>query len=104
MFDEMSLCPNLQYSTKNCVVIGYSDGGTERTAGLANTAFVVLSGISTSWAQPLAFAVVKRKLHAEVIKRLLFALIKILREVQLFVEAVVCDEGSSNIRLFEILK
>lgn len=46
MFDEM-LRPNLQYDAKNDVVIGYSDDGTERTAGVANKAFVaLLSGLS----------------------------------------------------------
>lgn len=104
MFDEMSLKQNLQYDAKNDVVIGYSDDGTERTAGVANTAFVaLLSGLSATWIQPLAFAVAKTKLHAEAIRRLLLALIDELRECQLFVKAVVCDQGSSNVQLFELL-
>lgn len=104
MFNEMLLRPNLQHNTKNDVVIGYSDNGLDKTAGVPNTAFVaLLSGLSTSWIQPLALAVAKTKLRAEATERLLLALIEKLREVQLLVKAVVCDQGSSDVQLFEML-
>lgn len=71
---------------------------------MANTAFVaLLSGLSASWIQFLAFAVAKTKLPAEIIRRLLLALIEELRECQLFVKAVVCDQGTSNVQLFDLL-
>ncbi|KAH9361050.1 hypothetical protein HPB48_002912 [Haemaphysalis longicornis] len=62
---------NLQYDAKNYVISGYSDDGMERTAGMANTAFMAfLSGLSATWIQLLAFIVAKTKLRAEAIKRL----------------------------------
>lgn len=104
MFDEMSLRQNLQYDTKNDIVLGFSDNGIERTPSVANQAFVALpSGISRPWVQPLAFAVARTKLYAPDIRRLLFALIEQLSTIQLFVKAVVCDQGTSNVTLSEQL-
>ncbi|XP_042143896.1 uncharacterized protein LOC121834216 [Ixodes scapularis] len=105
MFDEMSLRPNLQYDKGNDVVIGFSDDGLERTTEVANTAFVaLLSGISKPWVQPLAFAVAKTTLRAEKMRELLQTLIRQLNEIQLYVKAVVCDQGSSNVKLSEQLE
>ncbi|KAH6932454.1 hypothetical protein HPB50_006055 [Hyalomma asiaticum] len=78
--------------------------GSERTTAVANVAFVaLLSGISRSWVMPVAFTAAKTALRAENIKRLLLALIAQLAECQLYVKAVVCDQGSSNIKLFDEL-
>lgn len=58
MFDEMPLRQNLQSDTKNDIVMGFSDTGSERAPSVANQVFVaLLSGISKPWVQPLAFAV-----------------------------------------------
>lgn len=103
-FDDMSVRPNLQCDTKHDVVIGFSDDGSERTTAVANVAFVaLLSGISRSWVMPVAFTVARTALRAENIKRLLLALIAQLAECQLYVKAVVCNQGSSNIKLFDEL-
>lgn len=100
IFDEMSLKENLQYNPKNDLVLGYSDNGEERTAGVANTALVILlAGISKSWVQPVAFTVARTKTSAETIEKLVITLIKQLQQGQLFVKGVICDQGASNVVL-----
>lgn len=52
---------------------------------------------------PVAFADAKTALHEEKIHRLLLTLIAQLAECELFVKAIVCDQGSSNNNLFDEL-
>lgn len=67
---------------------------------MANTTLVILlSGISKPWVQPLAFTVGKTKTLAETIQELVITLIKMFQHEQLFVKAVACDQGASNITL-----
>nr|AHN53446.1 transposase [Nuttalliella namaqua] len=52
----------------------------------------------------LAFTMAKTTLHMPKIKNVLLALVMQLHKIQLFVKAVVCDQGSSDVALLEQLK
>lgn len=69
---------------------------------MASVAFVeLLSGISQSWVMPVAFALAKTVLRAQKIPRLLLALIAQPAEYELYVKAVVFDQGTGNTNQFD---
>ncbi|XP_064475297.1 uncharacterized protein LOC135389170 [Ornithodoros turicata] len=100
MFDEMSIKQHLQYDRGSDVVLGFVDNGQEREPQLANSALLVmLSGISTTWIQPLAYVLSKSAASANTLQALLVQLIQRLQSANIFVKVVVCDQGSSNCAL-----
>ncbi|XP_064463485.1 uncharacterized protein LOC135374461 [Ornithodoros turicata] len=105
MFDEMSIKQHLQYDRGSDVVYGYADSGTERSPEFAHSALVaVLAGISKNWLQPLSYILSKTTASAETLQTLLFDLIRRLQLAEIFVKAVVCDQGSSNCALARALE
>lgn len=100
IFDEMSLKEHLQYDTKHDIVMGFSDNGTQRTPAVANSALLILvAGISETWIQPVAYTVSRTKTPADTLHYLIITLIKQLQGARLFVKALICDQGGSNITL-----
>ncbi|XP_064483041.1 uncharacterized protein LOC135395883 [Ornithodoros turicata] len=105
MFDEMSIKQHLQYDRGSDVVYGYADSGTERSPEFAHSALVaVLAGISKNWLQPLSYILSKTTASAETLQTLLFDLIRRLHLAEIFVKAVVCDQGTSNCSLARALE
>ncbi|XP_037518321.1 uncharacterized protein LOC119395100 [Rhipicephalus sanguineus] len=97
VFDEISLKRNLQYDPKEDVIHGYVDDGRERTGSVANTAMLVLlRGIAKKWVQPVAFLTGDGTVRSGPFLLLLKQLISRLKLCNLFVKALVCDQGGSN--------
>lgn len=100
IFDEMSLKEHLQYDAKHDIVMGFSDDGRQRTPAVANSALLILvAGISKTWIQPVAYTVSRTKTPADTLHHLIITLIKQLQGARLFVKALICDQGGSNITL-----
>lgn len=100
LFDEMSIKEHLQYDSASDMVYGYADNGHERSPQLANSALlVVLSGISKSWVQPLSYVFSKSTASPGTVECLLVDLIRRLNSADIFVKAVICDQGASNCAL-----
>lgn len=98
MFDEMSLSQMLQYDVAKDEVMGYEDDGKKRTPRISNVAMVVLlSGISRAWVQPIAYAISHNSTPADTIKVLLQEIITKLQTVDIWVKAVICDQGANNV-------
>lgn len=98
VFDEIVLKKNLAYDAGHDIVCGFADDGTERSSNIADRAMVVLlAGISRRWVQPVAFTI--GHTAAPVVRDLLISLVELLKDVNITVKAVVCDQGSSNVSL-----
>lgn len=98
MFDEMSINQHLQYDVARDIVTGFADDGQERTAHIANSALVMMvSGISKSWIQPVAYLFARNGASPSTIKDLIVAIITRLQEINVWVKVVVCDQGSNNV-------
>lgn len=105
LFDEVSINALLQYDAMHDTVIGFADDGINRTPRIANAAFVmVLSGISKSWIQPVAFVLAHSATAPRTIHTLLLDVIPKLQEVGVHIKAVICDQGSNNVAVSTLLK
>lgn len=96
----MVLKKNLSYDVAPDVVLRFTDDGSERSSTIADRAMVVLlSGISRTWVQPVAYTIGHTLTPSSVIRNLLVSLIEQLKSIGITVKAVICDQGASNVSL-----
>lgn len=107
IFDEMSLKQHLEYDTRNDVISGFEDFGTERRSKYSNMALAFLvQGIRKPWKQPVAFYLVNNKMESSKGKTntsnytLDYCITEVLTACMasgLNVVATICDMGTSNV-------
>lgn len=100
IFDEMVLKKYLSYDKAQDVVLGFRDDGSEWISTIANSAMaVLLTGISRKWVQPVTYTIWHTSTPSSVIRNLLVSLIEQLKGIGITVNAVICDQGASNVSL-----
>ncbi len=104
-FDEMSLRAGLSYNITEDAVEGFEDfGSLGKTSKPANHALVfMVRGLIGKWKQPIGFFLSRAATSAENLKKLLNECIQSVKNTGLQPKAVVCDQGSNNVRLYKLL-
>ena len=104
-FDEMSLRAGFSYNITDDQVEGFEDyGSLGKTSKAANHALVfMVRGLMGKWKQPLGYFLSRDATRAEKLEPLLKDCIQKLKDIGLHPKAVVCDQGSSNVRLYTTL-
>lgn len=97
LINEILLKHNLYFDQRKDLVHGFADNGTERSPDVATSALVVLlAGLSKQWIQPIAIAIVSKKLSPADLRCLLLDIIQNLRSGEVLVKVLICDQGGSN--------
>lgn len=104
-FDEMSIMCNLEYSKKYDLIEGFEDlGGNHRTKNVAKYCLVFLiRGLYAQWKLPVAYFLSNTNVKAENLELLLKALINKLFDSGVLPKAVVCDQASTNQKVYKRL-
>lgn len=104
-YDEMSIMKALEYSKKYDLIEGFEDlGGKHRTNKLANYALVFLvRGLYSNWKVPVAYFLSHNSVKAENLQLLVKAVINKLFANGLLPKAVVCDQATTNQKVFKAL-
>lgn len=103
-FDEMTLKSHLFYDISKDKVLGFTYMCDQRLFELCSLATVFLiRGIYKNWKQPIIFLLPHTSCMAKILKSILLQCIKELKEIGLIVCIVVCDMGSNNIALCNLL-
>ncbi|XP_044262679.1 uncharacterized protein LOC123010070 [Tribolium madens] len=107
-FDEVVLQPHLSYLLYEDRVIGSEDDGwndgLRETKSVADHACVfMLRGIYKKWKQPVAFAFCKSSMKPASIVRFYKNIIREATAAGLVVIASVCDQGTTNVKVVDML-
>lgn len=106
--DEMAIRPRLQYLNKYDHIIGYQDSISLREDGIfhiATHALVFMArGVMNNWKQILGYFFVYHCIPGSMLKTLVVECIKRLQNADLKVVALVCDQGSNNMKMFSELQ
>lgn len=97
-FDEMSIMENLQYSKEMDLIEGYEDlGSLGRSAKTARYALVFLvRGLYFTWKLPVGYFFSHSGVSGEKLATLIREVIVKLKESNVIVKVIVCDQGSNN--------
>ncbi|XP_061392927.1 uncharacterized protein LOC133328373 [Musca vetustissima] len=100
-FDEMEVRKELEFNKADDVVDGYQDfGGGCRNGAIASKALVfMVKGCCSNWKYIMSFYASSNAVHADQLKSLLLENIDAATDIGLIVRGIVCDQGSSNLRL-----
>lgn len=100
-FDEMAIRPSLHYSSRKDKIVSYQDElSVQANFNIkiaTNTLIFIAIGLSTNWKQILGFS--HRSMQGPMLQ-LVVSCISKLQEIGLKVVSTVCDQGASNISLF----
>lgn len=104
-FDEMSIMRSLEYSKKYDLVEGFEDlGRNQRKNALANYVLVfMVRGLYKSWKMPVAYFLSHNNVKAENVILLVKAIINKLFDNGLLPKAIVCDQATTNQKVFKNL-
>lgn len=104
-FDEMSIMSNLEYSKKYDFIEGFEDlGGNHRSNKVAKYALVFLvRGLYGRWKLPVAYFLSNSNVKAENLQLLLKAVINKLFEHGVLPKVVVCDQATTNQKVYKKL-
>ncbi|KAB0803465.1 hypothetical protein PPYR_00435 [Photinus pyralis] len=104
-FDEMALKQCLEYNTKEDVIQGYEDlGELGRQPVFAKQALVfIIRGLYSSWKLPLSYYCSANGVKAEKLKVILENILTALAEIGVHPVAFVCDQSTTNQKLFKLL-
>lgn len=104
-FDEMALKQCIEFSKQKDVIEGFEDlGELGRKPLLAKQALVfILRGIYSNWKIPISFYFSANGVGAEDLLKLLKINLASLKNAGLTPLAVVCDQGSTNQKLYKLL-
>ena len=96
-FDEMSLRIDLTYNARLDKVIGFQDLGEnkENTVATYATVFMIKSLLG-SWKQPVGYFFTSGPMNSDTIHDKLLTCITKLKECNLCVKVILCDQGPSN--------
>lgn len=105
MFDEMDIKQFVDYSRKSDMAAGFEDlGEFGRRPVLAKKSFVLMvRGIYAKWKLPLAYFFSENPIKAENLKLILETALGKLENVSLMPLAVVCDQSTTNQKLYKLL-
>ncbi|XP_035204434.1 uncharacterized protein LOC118179368 [Stegodyphus dumicola] len=98
IFDEISLKPSLVYDQQKDHVVGFEDFGGLRSDSFANHALIImLRSLTSNKNVPLGFYFSSHAMNAERHR-------DIIMEALSSANALICDQGGSNCRLFSLLR
>jgi len=98
--DEMSLKAHLFYNISQDEIIGFEDTGNEKSAKPAKNALVIMArSIAGNWKLPVCFCLVETTCNANVLKPILFDIIRKLQGCGATVHALITDMGSNFMQL-----
>ena len=101
LLDEMSIKQGVSYDRHMDVVEGFCHG---QTGQMANYALVfMVRGLIEKWKLPVGYFLSSGPMKGATMKDLLFDGITKLHAIGLTVMLVICDQGSTNVNLFETL-
>lgn len=105
LFDEMALKKFLEYSKAMDFIEGFEDlGHLGRTNKFAKEALVFfVRGMFLSWKFPFTYFLSQSATSGNILKDLILAVLKKLKEIGLNVKAVVCDQGTNNRNALKLL-
>jgi hypothetical protein len=102
--DEMSIKANMFYNIGLDSVIGLEDVGSKKAFQPAmNATVLMVRGLHGNWKQPLAYHFVNSTCPGNMLKDIVVDAILHLNAIGLKVCVVVCDLGSNNIQMAQLL-
>jgi hypothetical protein len=98
MFDEIALCPGLQYNIKTDSVDGFVDfGGANRRLAFADHALVfIVKGIHRKWKQTVCFTFCEGTTATAELVNILKQVIRQIRDCGLRILCTISDQGATN--------
>lgn len=98
--DEMSLKAHLFYNVSQDEIIGFEDTGNEKLPLPAKSVLVIMArSIAGNWKLPVCFCLVETACKSNVLKPILFDVIRKLRDCNVMVHALITDMGSNFLQL-----
>jgi hypothetical protein len=106
MFDEMAIKQEIEYSVSKDLIEGFEDlGEFGRKPVAAKQALVVLlRGLYSDWKVPIAYYFSENGIKAEVLEKILKKNLDLLSGINMNPSAIVCDQSTTNQRLFRTLQ
>lgn len=105
VIDEMSLKREITYNSQNDMLYGFEDYGSEfpvkslEPEPCDQALVVMIRGLTENFKQVIGFFLSKGPIPAEVLKRIVITTINKVKNHGFIPKAVVCDQGSNNLKM-----
>lgn len=98
--DEMNLKSHLFYNVSQDEIIGFEDTGNEKLPLPAKSALVIMArSIAGNWKLPVCFCLIETACKSNILKPILFDVIRMLRDCNVMVHALISDMDSNFMQL-----